>query len=952
MNLRLLYQLLNKRLLVLLPILLVAGCAGAPKQETLGDLGELDIKIDTKSPIAGSRNKAMDNYWEFMSGAKEETQKVEAMRRLADLEMERSEERFQKQMEVFAQSDSAGYTDAQALREITFRGAIKLYEDALKLSSGGKQSIDLLYQVSKAYEQAGQQEKAMDALNRLLAMDPLAKNRDELQFRRGELLFDLHKFKLAELAYTQTISMGPSSRYYEKAMTKQGWTLFKQGKYPRALKTFFSLADRKLKPAVGLVGTRKLSRGDKELIDDVFRIVTLTFDELGGAKAIKTYFDENGRRGYEIRVYRDLAEFYAKKNRVRDAAEAYHAFTKAYPMHEQAFEFDLKAINAYTRSGFASVLIEEKRTFIKRYRINGAYWKHYEDQEDTILAQLKAALQKNSEDVVRHFHAVAQKSKTAVAYQTAFVWYRQHLKWFGQSNHAQKLNFLYAELLFESGNFEKAAKEYEKTAYRYLRFGKDAEAGYAALLSYAEAEKKAKGKQKATWSRLAVGSAMRFGKTFPDDKRAAQVLTKAAQDMFALKKFNQAAVAARQILELSHDAKPAARRTAWKIIARAEFEKGDYARAEVAYKVALSLTGVDDASRTALRDGLAAAVYKQGEYLKSKGNLQAAIAQFARVEQVSPDSAVIQSAEFDIAASLMEAKNWLGAITKFTVFRDQHPEHPLTARVSENLIKAYLKNKQPLKAAAELESLAANKTDPEIKRDALWQAAELYEKSGSQQQVIATFKRFVGMFPQPMEQATEARNKLAAIYGKSGQASERRYWLKEIIRRDKNAGSASTPRTRYLAATAALELAEPALHSFQQVKLVRPLKQNLKRKKKKMKEAVDAFTVAADYGIAEVSTESVYWLGEIYNEFGRDLMTSERPPGLSQEELEQYDILLEEQAYPFEEKSITIHESNVSRTSEGTFDKWVKKSFAKLRKLSPIRYSKSEKSEAIAQFIY
>ena len=83
--------------------LVLGGCASTPNQETLGDLGELDIKIDTESPIAGGRNEAMDNYWEFMAGAKQESQKVEAMRRLADLEMERSEERFQKQMELFAE---------------------------------------------------------------------------------------------------------------------------------------------------------------------------------------------------------------------------------------------------------------------------------------------------------------------------------------------------------------------------------------------------------------------------------------------------------------------------------------------------------------------------------------------------------------------------------------------------------------------------------------------------------------------------------------------------------------------------------------------------------------------------------------------------------------------------------------------------------------------------------
>jgi len=92
-------------------------------------------------------------------------------------------------------------------------------------------------------------------------------------------------------------------------------------------------------------------------------------------------------------------------------------------------------------------------------------------------------------------------------------------------------------------------------------------------------------------------------------------------------------------------------------------------------------------------------------------------------------------------------------------------------------------------------------------------------------------------------------------------------------------------------------------------------------------------------------------LGEIYNDFSKELMGSERPPGLSGEELEQYNILLEEQAYPFEEKSITIHESNVGRIADGTYDEWVKKSFNELKSLDPVRYAKVEKS-AVAQRIY
>ena len=55
--------------------------------------------------------------------------------------------------------------------------------------------------------------------------------------------------------------------------------------------------------------------------------------------------------------------------------------------------------------------------------------------------------------------------------------------------------------------------------------------------------------------------------------------------------------------------------------------------------------------------------------------------------------------------------------------------------------------------------------------------------------------------------------------------------------------------------------------------------------------------------------------------------------------------MLEEQAFPFEEKAIELHEINARRTSEGVYDEWVKASFAALRELRPVRYNKTERSE-------
>ena len=76
-------------------------------------------------------------------------------------------------------------------------------------------------------------------------------------------------------------------------------------------------------------------------------------------------------------------------------------------------------------------------------------------------------------------------------------------------------------------------------------------------------------------------------------------------------------------------------------------------------------------------------------------------------------------------------------------------------------------------------------------------------------------------------------------------------------------------------------------------------------------------------------------MADLYRDFGRALLASERPRELGAEELEQYDLLLEEQAFPFEEKAIAIHERNARRAAEGLYDVWVRKSYAALAPTPP-----------------
>ncbi len=937
--------------------LVLSGCASTGSvgsgDGTLASLGEeLPIKIEKDAVIHSARAKAMEGYWDFMNNAPADSLRVEALRRLADLELEKSEETYQKQLEKLVEQESKISRSAQIeLKESNYEKAIKLYEDALQASAdGGIDDPQVLYQLSKAYEQVGKPEKALEALNRLLASFPDIKNRDEVHFRRGELFFQLKKFQQAELAYSQSMVVNPSSPFYEKALSQRGWSTYKQNKYQKALFSFFTIVDRKLSDVQGGgLDNSQLSRGDQELLDDTFRVILLSFNELGGPSAINAYFEQNGNKTYEPRVYKGMGDFYSEQGRIKDAADAYTAYVERHPFSVDAPRFDQFAIDAYAKGGFASLALEAKIAFAQKYRINGVYW-----QKQTLAQQqiLIPVIAHNMEELASHYHAVAQKSKNPADYQQAFIWYRQYIKTFSGTKKAAEMNFLLAEALFENRQFEEAAKEYEITAYQYVKAGKNAEAGYAALVAYDEHTKTLQGKRKEIFQRVAIGSALRFGKTFPEDARAPTVLMKSAEDLIALQKYDQAAVAAKSVLELTGKTTEKMRLTSWMILAQSELENGQFGQAESAYKMAQTMVKNDPALSKTIEEGIAASIYKRGEAMREAGDIDGAMAQFKRIAAEVPNTEANIAAQFDVAVNYMASEDWEKAIAEFQRFQRNYPGNKYQATVTENLVLAYMKSDKPLYAAEELEKIIHSQPNLQKRQQVMWQIAQMYEQAETYDKMIAAYEQYVREYPQPLAQATEARHKIATAYKSMGNNKMYVQWLKEVIRSDKFAGADGTDRTRFLAAKASFELAEPTLKSFREIQLTAPLQANLAKKKARMQTAIDAYTQAANYGVEEVTTASVYLLAEIYGSFGKELLNSERPAGLSPDELEQYDILLEEQAYPFEEKAITIHETNVERVKEGTYDEWVQKSFAALKKLRPVRYAKAEKSEAVVNALY
>jgi len=922
---------------MLLLIFFVCACNKTVRDGafTLKSLEGQNTHVKKTSLDSVALETVITSYQDILSVVDDEDIRKEVMLRLADLEIERQDYLESIKAES-SQQDRHDYSNA-----------IRQYLDFMKMYPDYSGNDHVLYQLAKAYELNGELDLTLNTLEELVDNYPASIYVDEANFRRGELHFVLKSYAKAVDAYTGVTAKGDDSYFYEKALYKQGWALYKNNQSNESLDSFTALLDRKLenKNIADLNDlSQQLSLGDRELVDDTLRVISLIFSSLNDTNAVATYFSTTGPRDYEYLIYQHLGEFYLAQERIKDAADTYYSFAYSHLYHHQTPFFELHAIESYKQGRFTTLLFNAKEDFVNRYQTDSAFW---QAQSGDIQATILPYVNEYDRELARYYHALAQKTKNQLNYDKALHWYRVFLSSFPNDPASPEVNFLFAELLFENRQYAAAAHEYEKTAYDYHDHEKGAKAGYSALLAYGEREKELDGESMILWRRQAIASSLRFAGRYPKDDHLAAVLAKTAGELFDLHENEQAVEIARRVIDISSRKQAGLRHSAWTIIAHAAFESEGFETAEEAYIQALKSISRKGHSQSELEERLAASIYKQGEKARAENNLKQAASHFLRVGEIVPASAIRSTAEYDAATIYITLKEWDKAITVLEKFRQTYPDHKLQGEVTAKLAVCYLEDGNLKKAAVEFELIAQTNDDDDIQRDATLQAAGLYQKLNNTKAAIDGYKRFVTNFPLPLEDAIEVRSTIANIYVQTRQVEKQKYWLRQIIHADKAGGESRTDRTRYLAAQATFELAKYNFDDYQSIQLTAPLQKNLKKKKKAMENTLEAYNRILEYNIAEMTTASSYQIANIYADFSKALLNSQRPRGLSDIELEQYGILLEEQAFPFEEEAILAHEINTLRVAHGIYDDWVKKSFAELAKLLPVRYAKTEKSEDI-----
>ncbi|MEQ1439102.1 tetratricopeptide repeat protein [Fontimonas sp. SYSU GA230001] len=925
--------------LLLVPVLVLSGCESmGPRNPlartpptTVGDIARQEdagrswimrqllapspstLRVEGATVVTADPRVAIGQYEAMIDLDGDPRLHAEALRRAADLRLQRAEAGDGEDGDV----------------EI----AIAHYRRILADHPGYAASDRVLYQLARAQQLQGDEAQATASLRMLGERHADSVRSVEARFRAAELLFQQRDYAAAAQEYRAVLERGAASRYAEPAQYKYAWALFQQHQYAQALPVLLTILDRALPrgeladPAAALA---RVPAASADIASESLRIAGLSFAALGGGGAIAEQLAQpDSPQRLDALLHAALAEQMMARQRYSDAAQTWAAFIARHPRHALAPPFQAHIIEAWRAGGFADLARAAQQDYVERYAADAAYW-----NGRTPDAGVVETVRMHLDTLARFHHARAQRGAEGSIgdYLRAAHWYARRLALYPDDPQRAATHLLYAEALLDGGRVADAAREFEAVAYDENT--PDADAAHAAVLAY----RRLGDTEPARRARIDAG--LRLAERFPRHPQRGAVLAASAADLLDLGEAPRAIEVAQRALDAQPA--PADRRIALSVLADAHYARAEYAPAEQAYAALLALMPADGSgAQTPVVERLAASIYRQGEVLRTAGDAQGAARQFLRVGAVAPQSAIRAAADYDAAAALIGLRDWAAATPVLEAFRARFPDHALIAAVDRKLAVAYDEQDQPAAAAATYARIASRPgEDADARRAAAWRAAQRYDRARLWAQAERAYEQYVRDYPAPSDAALDARVRLAELT--AGDPVREQRWLREIVA---VARSLNIDAARARAASAQLRLGRIEAENAAHIALALPLERSLPRRVAAMQAALAALDAAADYGFAETTSAATWEIATLYRDLGCALLDVPRPRLASELEREQYALLLEEQAYPFEESAIRAHEANLGRIAQGVWNEWVQRSAAALTELAPARYGKHERRE-------
>ncbi|MCP5209116.1 MAG: tetratricopeptide repeat protein [Hahellaceae bacterium] len=885
----------------------------------------------------------------------------------------------------------ASYFPGDKLPDATL--SLNTADSALNRPSLAQVHAHLYYQLANALALRQSLDQSTHYLTSLTSRYPQSDYYVEAQFRRGEYYFSLQDYSLAALAFTEA-STDKQHALYDKSLYMLGWSVFKSGDFNRTLETMTAYLD--------VIAARHGYRftqapgdsADRAVMQDAVRVMVFSFGYQDGVNTLNQHFQRFPGRAYEATVYDYYINMLAQQNRRSEAIAIAHNFVERHPDAALAPMFYSRSISLSQGQLGTAAVMEQKARFVALYGLNGIYGITEPVNQPIVHRGNRLArdnrmaanaldepfdLQKTTATYLKelandHYIAATHSKKrngnkntssksneeTTALYIKAAAYYDEYITTFPLNSDLYEMYYLLGESLYGAQLWQLAAVAYQTTAYVLSPNDYSADAGYAVIKTrekiIASLDTHDQPRVIDEKNQL-LEAKVRYVQTFAQQPNALLVAASAMELAAQLGKDDAVVSLADGVLAqldtVSEGVKKQQALYQSVLINKtnALFRLQQYPEAERNAKQTLLIMSPTDPKRSELENLLAAAIYKQADAIADvsgtdvSGNAGAtagAVQRLLEIVAVAPNSTIAPVALYDAAAMTLAQSQWAVAADLFERFLTRYPNHELAQQIPERLVYSYEQEGRWEQAAQWLTVLATHAQTDTEKAAQLFRAATFYEKSGNQARAIALYRDYAHQYPDPIGAVMQARLSLITMYGERGERDKQEFWVSKVLTDYNRRVDQVDEQAMLVVREVALQQADWRYESYRKTTLSFPLNRTIKQKKEALTAVVAAYETVANVGDQTQINQAVFRIGEIYQGLANEIMAAETPSSLNELEKSQYDILLEELAYPFEEQAITVYAVNVSKIPQGVYDHWIKQSMKSLGKLMPARYEKIE----------
>jgi tetratricopeptide (TPR) repeat protein len=790
-----------------------------------------------------------------------------------------------------------------------------------------KANMDALaYTIGYATYEAGRTNEAMAIYEDFLNEYEYSIYYTEIAFRLGEIYFDEGYYEQALRAYKRILDR-QGSVFYTKALYKTAWTHYKFDDFSTAIDNFIKLIEEI--GTLDVKGDRQSMALRQEAIDTI--VIALTHMQI--PMEIKEKITSIRHNAFAPEILLLLGERLTMQTRLTEAISVYDLFQEVFSDDHYLPRVASLTALTYERLGMRERSLEIQEKLVTDFNPTTVWY------SSTLLTRDKArlagtdALQEQVDAVVSdtllslatYYRETARANKDDAMLKQAVDSYQRYIDFFPEFATGNEVHLLLGESSFDAKEYSKAATRYESTMRLYKSEREGEKAAFAALLSLELTLSSGEAIDSEKTAKTAKRIMDFFLKEFTETIRKDEFLQKISNIFVVVKEYKLAREALRPLLRSSNS---------WEIYKKTGgiflMEK-KFLSALNAYEEALDRN--DD---RALRDKVGKLHYVVAdEYAKSAKNKDA-IAHYFEAFNIIRDSKIAEDSLVNIANIYAATEELAGFRRVLNMIKANYPGSRSAFKLLVEAGKSLEIKGSTLEAAALFEEAGLLTTSITERQKLVFKSADMLEESLNYNQVARLLNKAIADNAITNSRRVEALYRIGNAYFLSGKREEGLRALDKIAWETTN----TNDHDSFYIAKAKFTLAKDKFDEFAEIKIIAPLEETLLQKKKLMDELLSDYSYVVKSKQAESMTESFYMMGRIFEEFREALLESERPVGLTSEELAEYNFQIEEQAYPFEDEAVAAYESGLKSSLAHMGDEFIQKTIKRLEELRPALYKR------------